>query len=422
MKKLLLFIALAMSLTAFAQTGTLQSYFTEAREAHKARDYPKFYSAIKEAHKLHPYHQGILYQAGIASALTDKPEEALQHLNQAIQIKADFDLSNPDLKSLSERDDFKKLLALQTELQTRIIRSDTAFVVNDKTLHVECIAQGESKNVFYLGSIHKRKIMRVDEKGNVKDFTSSAQDGLCSVFGIKVDRARKILWACSSPLPEMENYDSTATSGIFKYDLKSGKLLARYSPAEKKEYIFGDLTLDPSGKVFVSDSKNNTVFTVNEATGKLEPYFFSEEFWNLQGITFTPDGKYLFIADYIKGIYRLDIQTKKLSFPIARFPLSMKSIDGLTFYNNSLIGIQNLIHPMRVTQYFLNESMDQFTEYKIIDRAHPAFNEPTIGCLSDDKMFYYVANSLWSGYTQNHELKPEADLQRAVILKADLKK
>jgi DNA-binding beta-propeller fold protein YncE len=419
MRKILLLISLLVSFALSAQTPTLQSYFAQAREAYKAGDYPKFYSMITEAHKLHPYHQGVLYQAGIASALTNKPEEAIRYLNQAVQIRSDFDLSVADLKSISETDAFKKLLALQTELQTKVIHSDTAFVIKEKTLHIECIAPGESKNIFYLGSIHKRKIIRVDEKGNAKDFTASAQDGLCSVFGIKVDAAKKNLWACSSPMAEMENHDSSATSGVFKYDIKTGKLLARYTPSEKKEYIFGDLTLDPLGKVFVSDTKNNTVFTVNETSGKLEPYFSSPEFWNLQGLAFSTDGRYLFIADYIRGIFRLDTKTKTLTFLTSQFPLSMKSIDGLTFYKNSLIGIQNLIQPMRVTQYFLNDSMDGFKSYRIIDRAHPAFNEPTIGCISSDT-FYYVANSLWSGYTEKQQLKPVEQLQEVVILKSKL--
>jgi sugar lactone lactonase YvrE len=419
MRKILLLISLVVSFSVSAQTPTLQSYFTQAREAYKAGDYPQFYYMITEAHKLHPYHQGVLYQAGVASALTNKPEEAIRYLNQAVQIRSDFDLSIADLKSISGTEEFKKLLVLQTELQTKVIHSDTAFVIKEKTLHIECIAPGESKNIFYLGSIHKRKIIRVDEKGNAKDFTASAQNGLCSVFGIKVDASKKNLWACSSPIPEMENYDSGATSGVFKYDIKTGKLLARYMPAEKKEYIFGDLTLDPSGKVFVSDTKNNTVFTVNETSGKLEPYFSSQEFWNLQGLAFSTDGRYLFIADYIRGVFRLDTKTKTLTFLTAQFPLSMKSIDGLTFYKNSLIGIQNLIQPMRVTQYSLNESMDEFKTYRIIDRAHPAFNEPTIGCIYNDT-FYYVANSLWSGYTEKQQLKPVEQLQEVVILKSKL--
>jgi sugar lactone lactonase YvrE len=420
MKQILLLAALAITLSALhAQPGALQEYLNKARDAYKGGDHLRFYEAILEAQKLHPYHQGILYQAGLAAALNNKPDEAVTWLTKAVQIKADYDLTHRDLASLSGRDDFAKLKALQADLQQPIIHSDTAFVVKDRTAHIESIAAGESRNVFYLGSIHKRKIIRVDEKGNSRDFTTAGQDGLTAVFGVKVDATRRILWACASPVPQMENFDTTSTSSVFRYDIKTGKLLARYSSGDKREYVFGDLALSPGGGVFTSDSKNNIIFTVNEGSGKLENYFTSAEFWSIQGITFSDDGRYLFIADYIKGVFRLDTKDKTLVLLGQDFPLSLKSIDGLTFYDNSLVAIQNLVYPMRVTRYFLNATRDRLVSHTIIDRAHPAFNEPTIGCLANNT-FYYVANSLWSGYDAKNRLKPEHELQDVVILKAGL--
>jgi hypothetical protein len=238
---------------------------------------------------------------------------------------------------------------------------------------------------------------------------------------VKVDASKKVLWACSSPMLEMENYDSTVQSGVFKYDIKSGKLVAKYLPGvDKKKFVFGDLYLSNKGQVFVSDSENNIVFIVNEQTGKLDEFFSSDQFWNLQGVTSSDDGKYLFIADYVKGIFRLELATKSLIQLTSDIEISLKSIDGLTFYKNTLIAIQNAVTPMRVTRYTLDPSMSKVTGYTIIDRGHQAFNEPTIGCLSGND-FYYVANSLWSGYGKDHQLKPVDQLQEVIILKAALK-
>jgi hypothetical protein len=415
-------IVLAMSACCVCFSQSVQQVYNQAQEARKSGDMQKFYDEIVKAHKMHPYHQGILYQCGLAAALTGKPEESIDYLTRCIQIKADFDLSAEELKSLHNRDDFKKLKQLQTEFNTTILQSDTAFVIKNRTLHIESVAAGEASNIFYFGSIHKRSILRRDAKGNLTDFTASAQDGLTSVFGVKVDTKKKVLWACSSPMVEMENYDTTATSAVFKYDIKTNKLLAKYLPvSDKKTHVFGDLCLTTSGKVFVSDSENNIIFVVNEVSGKLEQFFSSEEFWNIQGITFSSDEKYLFISDYVKGPYRLDLISKELVPLKLPSQLSFKGIDGLIFYKNSLLAIQNATSPMRVTQYKLDASLSEITGYKIIDRAHPAFNEPTIGCVVGDK-FYYVANSLWSGYTEDHRLKPVEQLQDVVILKMDLTK
>jgi hypothetical protein len=422
MKKIPLLIALCCcTVLAYTQSTNVQTFVNQAREAYKGGDFPNFYAGMLEAHKLNPYHQGILYQTGVAAALNNKPEEAIGYLTRAIRINASYDLAIADLKSLEGRADFEKLRKLQTELQEKVVNSDTAFVVKDRLLHVESVAAGEREGVFYLGSIHKRKIIRTDQQGNTTDFTSAGQDGLTSVFGVKVDGKKKTLWACSSPMREMENFDSTAVSGVYQYDLKTKKLLARYTPEAKNDYVFGDLTIDPSGSVFVSEGKRNNIFYVNQKSGKLELFIKSPEFMSLQGITFSPDGRYMFIADYIKGVFRLNMKDKTLKLLDLQFEQSVKSIDGLSYYNNSLIAIQNLVFPMRVTQYFLNENQDGLKDFKIVDRGHPAFNEPTIGCVVKDS-FYYVANSLWSGYDKERRIKSEDQLEDVVILKADLKK
>jgi len=422
MNKPFLFIYFLLVCTVASGQQNFQSYYGQAREAFKGGDYVKFYDMIVKANELHPYHQGALYYRGVAAALTNRQEEAVNYLRDAVLVNAQFDLSIAELKSLANQKDFEALKSLQQDLRLPILHSDTAFTLKDRTLHLESVAAGEKDGVFYLSSIHRRKILRIDKKGTVTDFTKSAQDGMTSILGIKVDKTRKVLWACSSPMAEMENFDTIAVSAVFKYDLKTGKLLAKYLPeASLKKSVFGDLILNKKGEAFISDSQSNTIFKVNEATQKLEPYFTSEQFWNIQGITFSEDEKFLFIADYIKGIFRLDTQTKEL-LQHAKAPLvSLKSIDGLIWYQNSLIAIQNGVTPMRVTRYFLNSSLDKITRFEIIDRAHPSFNEPTNGCISNGTL-YYVANSQWGGYDNNHQLKSVDQLQDIVILKTDLTK
>ncbi len=415
-------IVLTLTSTATAQQDSIQYYVSQARAANEKNDTTTFYAMITRAARLHPYQQNYLFQSAVASALVGKNNESIDYLRRAIRIRSNFDLGNKAFDPLRQSNEFRDLQKLQLALQEPIIHSDTAFVIREKTLHLECIAAGESPGTFYLGSIRKKKIIKRDSKGKVTDFTTSGQHGLTSVFGIKVDRRNSILWACSSPMEEMEGYDTMAMSAVFKFNIKNGKLVRKYLPNEKgiTSYIFGDLTLGPEGEAYISDSKNNIIFKVNEQTGTLDNFFSSPEFWNLQGISFTPDGNTLFIADYIKGIFKLDVKTKKLSkLNDGNLQLSTKSIDGLTFYKNSLIAIQNAIHPMRVTRYLLGADFTTITKAEVIDNAHPAFNEPTIGCISDGG-FYYIANSLWSGYNRDHSLKPEDQLQEVVILRSKL--
>lgn len=419
MKTIILFVCL--SLPCVAQPS-LKEYYAEALRAYNDGNYALFYDRISHAHALHPYHQGILFQYGLAAALVNKPDEAVRYLSKAIHINAGFDLGHSALASLKDREDFLSLIKKQSDLQSVIIHSDTAFILGDRQLHPEALDFDSKSNKFYLGSIHKRKIVSVDKNKTTADFVASGDQGLAAVTSVRIDNTKNVLWAGSSPLQEMIGYDSTLKPAVYKYDLKNKKLLQRYyAPDSLNVGVFGDIALNSYGNAFVSDSKSNTIFYVDEKNKNLQRYFSSHEFLNIQGITFSDDDKFLFIADYIKGIFRLTIKTQELILLHASFDSSTKAIDGLLNYGNSLIAIQNAVNPMRVTQYDLNPTKDMLLNFKFIDSHHPAFNEPTNGCIANDTL-YYIGNSQWSGYDERHQIKSNDQLQDIVILKYDLKK
>ena len=168
-----------------------------------------------------------------------------------------------------------------------------------------------------------------------------------------------------------------------------------------------------------TDSSGN--LKVNEATGKLDKFFESPEFGNIQGITFSDDNAFMFISDYLGSIFKLDMKTKKLTTITCSVDASIKGIDGFNFYKGTLIGIQNGTVPLKAVQFLLNKDYTSIIDFKTIDRSHPAFNEPTLGTI-EGNTFYYIANSQWSGYDDNHKIKPTDQLQDIVILKVDLDK
>jgi len=296
-----------------------------------------------------------------------------------------------------------------------------AFTLADRSLHTEGIEYDSTTKTFYLGSIHKRKIVKINPDGRVADFCPPAFEGMTSIFGIKADTKKNLLWACASPMEEMENYDSTARSAVFKFELSSGKLLHKYPMLlSKNSCVFGDLILAKSGQVLISDSKNNDIYTINEKTNQIEPYYTSPDFWNIQGIAFSQDEKYLFIADYVKGVYRLNVKARELTEIKNNLDVSLKGVDGIYFYKNSLVAVQNGVNPLRATRYFLNKDLNEIVSFEIIDRKHPSFGEPTLGVING-KTFYYIANSQWGGYDDNHHIKPDDQLKDIEVLKYTLK-
>src|SRR5690242_10540375 len=108
MNKLFSIIFMLICSAAVGQQN-FQYYYGQAREAYKAGDYAKLYDMIVKANDLHPYHQGALYYRGVAAALTNRPDEAVQYLRDAVLINTQFDLSIDELKSLAGQKDFEVL-------------------------------------------------------------------------------------------------------------------------------------------------------------------------------------------------------------------------------------------------------------------------------------------------------------------------
>ena len=395
----------------------VQYYYTQAGQAKEAKDYEVFYINIGKAAELHPYHQGIMYQKGIACALTGRNKEAVESLEQAIAIDNRFDLQVEELQPLRSLPEFQTLLKTQQEFMKPFVTSDTALVIPNLDSHFESLAYDPFSQSFFLGSINKRKVIKVNAAGEVADFINKEDLGMSSVFGIRIDPNRNILWVCSSPMPEMENYDSTLHSVVFKFDLNTAELLDKYEDRENSS-IFGDLLIGPEGKVYVSDSKNNKILIVNENTKKLETFFESEEFWNIQGISVSSDGIFMLVSDYIKGPFHLNIVDKKLTKMTSSMKQSLKGIDGLLLHDGSFIGIQNGVNPFRTVRYFLSSDHTSIVDSQIIDWMHPAFGEPTMGQIVNGTL-YYLANSQWGAYDQSHQFKKE-EAQNIIILKYKL--
>jgi hypothetical protein len=257
------------------------------------------------------------------------------------------------------------------------------------------------------------------------DFTTQQQDGLWGVSGIKVNQKRRHLWACSMSIPQIIGFkkEEKGRSGVFQYDLKSKKLINKFVPEDKTNpHAFGDLAIHPSEDVYISDSQYPAIYRIKKSSSRIELFVHLKKFRSLQGLDFSENGDRLFIADYNRGIIVIDIPTRKiLSVLDNPSKISLNGIDGLYFFKNSLIVIQNGIKPMRVTKLALDKTLSRITQFEIIERANPLFNEPTLGVIVEND-FYYIANSQWGHYDQNGKIFPLEKLEDIVILKIKLDK
>jgi hypothetical protein len=275
--------------------------------------------------------------------------------------------------------------------------SSVAFRIADSELIPEGIAYDPHARVFYVGSTFKRKIVSVDGKGAARDFTGEAQEGLTGVLGMKVDAKRRLLWAISSnaggAMPgKALDRNCLGCSAVFKYDLKTGRLIKKYALGNKPNVHFlNDLTINSGGDVFITDTVTGDIYLISRRKDELEVFVNLGQQAYPNGIDLSGDEKLLFVAA-AGGVQVIDLRDKKsrtLKLPDVVSPLV---IDGLYFYKGSLIAVQPFAEQKKLVRYYLDKDANVVTRAEVIESEHTLFNQPTTGVIVG-KDFYYIANS-----------------------------
>jgi sugar lactone lactonase YvrE len=387
--------------------------------AYRAKDYTEFLKQIEIANANRPNHSRLIYNRAIAYALNARKDDALASLERLAKMGLGIAFDrNDDLKDLREDERFKAVMSAVAENLKPVNASSRAIQLRDKTMIAESVAFDEKSKTFYVGSIHQRKIVSVDSKGSEVEF-SSPNDGLFAVLGMKVDAKRGVLWAATSAIPQMRGFTDAdkGRSGVFKYDLRTRKLLKKYLLPTGEQHMLGDVWLDEAGNVFATDSASPNIYRIDAKKDVMETFITSDLFASLQGITGGANANEIFVADYAKGIFRIDLTTKAITQLKPDANVTLLGIDGLYFHRGRLIAIQNGITPNRVAAFTIEG--ERITTTTVLEANHPDFLEPTLGVISGDD-FYFVANSQWPLVNEKAELQTEK-LREPVILKLKLK-
>jgi sugar lactone lactonase YvrE len=402
----ILITLLFLSTASFAQENPVKDfpyYWRQAQNTYQAKDYPAYFENMKEVIKFRPDNPTMKYNLAGAQALVGNKSEALALLNTLAEMGLVYDAAaDEDFSSIRDSEEFKSLLKKFAQNKMLIDHSEVAFKLSEKDLITEGVAYDPKTATFYVGSVHKRKIVRIDKKGASKDF-ATAESGLWSVMGMKVDAPRRTLWVCSAAVPEMQGFqkDDEGRSGVFSFDLKTGRRLQQLIlPNQPQPHVLGDLTISSSGEIYLSDSRSPAIYKIAPEKNELELFLASDLLRSPQGLALSADEKTLFVADYSVGIIKVDLAAKHAIKIAAPENVAFTTIDGMYFYKNSLIAIQNGINPHRVMRFFLNQNDDRIERTSVIAANHPLFNEPTLGVLVRDT-FYYIANSQWGSFNKD---------------------
>ena len=398
---------------------TLQAYYQEALQAYQKKDYASYLQHMQMLDNMRPNHPTILYKLSGGYALQGQKDSSIACLKRLILINANPKIEqDSDFESVQNTTEFQNILKTIHKLRKPTQNSQTVFTLKEKDAHIESIAYDAKTKSFYFGAIHKRKIIRLDAKGQLSDFVGEAQQEIGGVSGMQIDSKNRILWVCTNYLKQMKNYPKDLLEGsytaVYCYNIDTGKLIQKYELKDNKnKHFWGDLVLDKAGNVYITDSYTPAIYWIPKNQNKVQ-LFLETNLRSLQGISLSKNEKYLFFSDYASTLYRLELASKTWEPIQNHLDISLKGTDGLYFYKNSLIAIQNGLNPQKIVQIFLDKDLKKLLSYKILENNHAQFNEPTLGLVLGKKL-YYIANSQWTGYDENMQIFPEDKLEEVQI-------
>lgn len=399
MKQRHIILAAFILFTTLSVAQIPQKLYNASVRAYENKDYAAFLKFTISLDSVRPLHPTYTYNLASAYALNGNSAKALSTLHKLVLMNntTAFE-ADDDFKSLQGTEGFKALQGLKESQNKLVETSKPVVVLSEKELHPEGVTYLPKSKTWLASSIRKRKIVSFDIKtGQCTDWFKD--DKTLSVLAMKADAKEEFLWVATAAFVEMERDDKAlhGKAEVLKIDLKTKQVVKGYTV--RGNHVFGDLIVAKNGIVYVSDSYKPIVYKI-ENDSISEFVTFPNDGYNLQGLAFNKEESKLFVADYLKGITVVDILTKAKTSLIFPEGTSAKGIDGIVFYNNTLIAIQNGVKPIRVMQFQLNKKQNQISGFKILDNNRPEFNEPALATMVGEQL-YFFANSPWSAYDKN---------------------
>jgi sugar lactone lactonase YvrE len=195
---------------------------------------------------------------------------------------------------------------------------------------------------FYVGSMYEGCIMKAPPGAQaVEPYIEAGANELVSVLGLYADEARGMLWACSADAGNGK-LTGSAPVGIRAFDLKTG--------AARGSYDFpgggfpNDLTIDPDGHVYATDSWTPRILRLAAGDSALEEWIndpqLGVEQWSLNGIDFDRDNRVIYVVNQRAGkLFRIAVEPDGSAGAVTLISTSqeLRRPDGLKVVGPSIL-------------------------------------------------------------------------------------
>jgi hypothetical protein len=325
----------------------------------------------------------VLFFLSTAKQHLGETREALELLKECLKLREGFDPSgSPSFLGLKGTKEFDDLVADVRRDFPAVAQARAAFVTEEKDLIPEGLAYDVKQNVFYLSSLNRKKVVKIDSEGRVADFVPGDRYGLLPVLGIRLDPADGTVWA--------NTFEDAGRTELVHFD-SAGKLLDRFAPKDNAKHGFNDLVLRKNGEVILTDSLSNQVlrFDPRSHTFTLLPVHRVLLYPN--GIALADDDQSLYVADGL-GVVKIDLGDNSSRDVDPGLRRTIAGADGLYWHNGSLIAVQNGIGSPRVAAFKLSRDGNRVTQVTVLENRTQFTVLPTTGAIRGND-FYFIANS-----------------------------
>jgi sugar lactone lactonase YvrE len=323
--------------------------------------------------------------------------EAWSFLKQCMALDEGFDPEGDvAFAPLRDNREFRDLIERVHARYPPVHQGHLVFTVRQKDLIPEGLAINRKTGILYMGSLNRRKIVKISRTGAVTDLIHAGQYSIGPICGLKVEEADGSVWAntCS---------DDGVGAELLHFD-RTGGLTGRFPPPTPGAHLFNDLVLDGREEIFLTDSLANRVYRFDRRKQRFSELTLVRAIYYPNGIALSDDGHMLYIADAF-GVVVVDLRNKNSREIEGGGPTTLSGADGLYWHRNSLVAVQNSLGSARIAQFLLAPDGLKVTAVIPLEYKSSLVTLPTTGAVEGDKL-YFMSNTQVDNFKNNQVVDP----------------
>lgn len=410
----LLAVFALLSQAAELHVGGIATFYRgtsqEARRLHRDGKYAEAKALWLSIEREYAGHVRVLYDLACAEARLGDTESALAHLERVARMGVSFDAErDEDLVSLAKEPRFASVVAAFASNGTLRTQSRELLRVDEQDLLAESLAWDPKTDALFVGSVRKRKILRIASDGKISDFVASERDGLLGVVGLAIDASARRLYASTMGLPDLTGLQRCA---VFAFDLDTGATVQHVRVATKQ---CGELALLGDGSLVMSANQSGALYTWKPGADELTRVLAPGRLSSPQGLVAWPGTRVLTIADWTLGLFRVDLDTHRVERVETPSDVCVVGLDGLARDGERVFAVRNGVRPHCLLSLVFDPEHRRVVRADVVDAALSSYDEPTSGAVRA-KDFVYVANSHWPSYRDDGTPIEGADRSGPILL------